>query len=178
MQKFYIVGKDSPIYQNHVDAQISQETMIRAYNQFAKDMGIESTRFHASKKDLAIVPTQADRAKFCTQFRKLEDGETGLVYFRKNSPVGKEWVQFVSTLNLVWKYQLHSVFFLVNFSGHAKERRFMTRDGELYLALEANSDFADPKDCTPIKGSEFYRKLEEEEALDASEEGEYQNDMD
>ena len=81
---------------------------------------------------------------------------------------------FMPCLGIETTVRMPAIFFM-NSVSHASEQRFMTRDGELYLSLKTSEDFEDPKDCTPIKGSEFYRKLEEEEALDAQERGENQN---
>ena len=178
MQKFYIVGKDSPIYENHVAYDRSVELMAKAYRKFAGDFHIEAKEFYGTKKVLGIVPTEADRERFALDLRKKIDPQSGLVYFKINSSIGRQWNSFMKTfmpcLGIETTVRMPAIFFM-NSVSHASEQRFMTRDGELYLSLKTSEDFEDPKDCTPIKGSEFYRKLEEEEALDAQERGENQN---
>lgn len=108
---------------------------------------------------VSIVPTAKDKEKFANQFKKYADGATGLMFFKQNSRVYKEWIALLKKNNLKVKSRPQPGFYF-GIWGKGSSRLF-EHDGKLYMSLNYNQDFEDPQDCEPILGSEFYKVLEE-----------------
>ena len=86
------------------------------------------------------------------------DGATGLMFFKQNSKVYKEWIALLKKNNLKVKCRPQPGFYF-GIWGRGSSRLF-EHDGKLYMSLNYNEDFEDPQDCEPILGSEFYKVLE------------------
>ena len=105
---------------------------------------------------IGIVPTDNDRIKFAKQLCTKESNE-GLRFFKKNSAINKEWVKRAVNLKNVHK---PSPAWLNNFMGKSSSRLFDC-NGVLYCSFSANQIEMPVDTFTEIKGSEFYKVMEE-----------------
>lgn len=159
MEKFYIVSPECFLHKEYLDYETSTDAANRLYQQFSKDIGIKSNLYYADNSSLAIVPTHEDKEKFCAQLKKYADGETGLVFFKKNAMVLKAWIELLhkNELKITRK---PFVSFKLGILGKCSTRIFQ-HNGVVYMSIDADRDFDDPKGCKQIRGSEFYKIIEE-----------------
>ncbi|QHJ85044.1 MAG: hypothetical protein [Bacteriophage sp.] len=87
MEKFYIIPNESHYYQDYVDYQEMTHKMCNAFNEFAKEEGIEAKELYMDSDGLYIIPTDNDCKKFGSEFKKREKGN-----FKLNSKTSKKWV--------------------------------------------------------------------------------------
>ena len=159
MEKFYVIKPECGFYKQVFDYLENAQIVNKLFNQFSHDMGIESNLYYASNDTVSIVPTAKDKEKFANQFKKYADGATGLMFFKQNSKVYKEWIALLKKNNLKVKCRPQPGFYF-GIWGRGSSRLF-EHDVKLYMSLNYNEDFEDPQDCEPILGSEFYKVLEE-----------------
>lgn len=166
MEKFYIVSPECFLYKEYLDYETSTNAAHKLYRQFSKDIGIKSNLYYADNSSLAIVPTQEDKAKFSAQLKKYADGETELVFFKKNAKVLKAWIELLQKNGLkITKKPFVS--FELGILGKCATRIFQY-NGVVYMSIETERDFNDPKGCKQIRGSEFYKIIEDCEESESS----------
>lgn len=159
MEKYYVIKPECGFYKQVFDYLENAQIVNKLFKQFSHDMEIESNLYYASNDTVSIVPTAKDKEKFANQFKKYADGATGLMFFKQNSRVYKEWISLLKKNNLKVKSRPQPGFYF-GIWGKGSSRLF-EHDGKLYMSLNYNQDFEDPQDCEPILGSEFYKVLEE-----------------
>lgn len=154
MEKFYKVSPDSPVYDEYFEHKEFAAAMCIVYTMFAKEHGIETTRFIPDADRLVIDPTAADKKKFKDQIRQQPPGQ-----FKKKSETGKAWVALCKKKGLVTKRQPFMPF-VFNVFGRSYHRLF-DLDGTLYCTFESQSRFDNPPHFNEIKASEFYKIMED-----------------
>lgn len=156
LEKFYTVNEGSSLYKDYWAWKNSIEPNRKIADEFFKEFGIESTLFCPFSTVIGIVPTENDKVKFGKQLCSKETNE-GLRFFKKNSAINKEWVRRAVNLKNVSK---PSPAWLNSYMGQSSSRLF-DYNGVLYCSFSANQ-IAMPSDVfTEIKGSEFYKIMEE-----------------
>lgn len=156
MEKFYTVNKGSALYEDYYSWYNSLIPNRKIMYDFCKEMGIEADLCCPNRIAFGIVPTENDKVKFAKQLCSKETNE-GLRFFKKNSVVNKEWVKRAVNLKNVHK---PSPAWYNNFMGHSFSRLF-DYNGVLYCSFSANQIEMPSDTFTEIKGSEFYKVMEE-----------------
>lgn len=157
MEKFFTIDKDSKFYKDYVQYKHDVKTHAKAFDDFCKSHGIESTRYLPSDNSVMIIPTVNDLNKFghLLTKRKYDDG---IRTFRKNCKIVKDWTAIAKHLPEPYKPTYFEYGMRVN--GYFSSRCFMLGD-TLYGSIECNTcDFDLLYFMTEIKGSEFYTALE------------------
>ena len=165
-ERFFIVKENSPFFRQFVAYEEFVDKSCKVFSAFAEQMGMDkSTKFYPDPDQLGIIPMGKDKETFEPHFTKaVKDG--GLRLFRKNSIINSQWqaaakkagLQFVRRPSPCWDLDLH-------FRGSF---RMFEHNGKLYLSLETPAELGAKvhDDLTEIKGSEFWRIIEEIEEAD------------
>lgn len=156
MEKYYIVTPDSPIYEGYKDYKAMTKRVNAAFIEFAKEQGIETNEYYQSVHHLHICPTDGDIDKFGKYFKKDTPG-----LFKKNSLPAKAWINKCQALGLKSPRKPNLVF-VFNVFGQIRCRLFMIND-VLYASYETECAFDNPAGFKEIKGSEFFKAIEEYE---------------
>ena len=158
MEKFFTVNEGSQLYQNYWN----WRNNIKANNDIAKSFmlehGIETTWYCPGKDVFGIVPTDHDKEKFGDQLRIGETND-GLRFFKKNSVIGKAWREYGEKLKFLHK---PSPTWYNKFVVGRSSSRLFDYNGVVYCSITAeNIDVSGCNTFTEIKGSEFYKNMEE-----------------
>ena len=156
LEKFFTVNEGSQLYDDYWAWKNSIEPNRKIADDFFKEFGIESTLFCPSHNVIGIVPTENDKAKFEKQLCSKETNE-GLRFFKKNSAINKEWVKRAIEIKNTHK---PSPAWYNNYMGRSSSRLF-DYNGVLYCSFSADQIEMSSDIFTEIKGSEFYRIMEE-----------------
>lgn len=153
MEKFFIVKQNSQLYKDYFSYLGDRKKIGAAFNELREEFGIETHDFYPYKESLVIVPTKNDSEKFKNLIKKTSFGE-----FKKNSEPHKAWVDKVKDIEHINSPRLLYYFPLL---GKRWSERLFEHDGKVYCSIETNVDFEMPDFVTEIKGSEFYKVIEE-----------------
>lgn len=165
-ERFFIVRDGSSLSRQYTTYQAFVDLSVKVFHAFAEDVGMDvTTKFYPDPDQLGIVPVGKDEETFEPYFTKaVHDG--GLRLFRKNSIINHQWqraaqkadLQFVRRPSPTWDLGL-------SLRGSF---RLFDHNGVLYLSLDIPADLGAEvhADLTEIKGSEFWKVIEdiEEEA--------------
>lgn len=155
MEKFFIVKQDSQLYKDYFSYLEDRKKVGAAFNELREEFGIETNEFYPYKDRMVIVPTENDCEKFEKLMKKTSFGE-----FKKTSEPHKAWVEKVKDIEHMSGPRLLYYFPLL---GNKWTERLFEHDGKVYCTINANADFETPDFVTEIKGSEFYKVIEEYE---------------
>lgn len=156
MERFYIVTPESELYDEYEKYWSDANTMNEIVKEFMPEHHIETTSYYADGDSLWIVPTKSDDEKFKTQLIKNSDSN-GLRKFKANSKIGKAWVARLNGFRPKRKPFVQFYFTARSGGGY----RVFKHNGMLYCSYSCDSDFLNPEGFTEIKGSEFYKIMEE-----------------
>ena len=156
MDKFYTVNEGSSLYEDYCAWHDSIASNKKIVDDFFKEVGIEATLYLPSVNAIGIVPTDSDREKFAKQLCSKETDE-GLRFFKKNSTVHKEWIKRAVELKNLYK---PSPAWLNKYMGRSSSRLF-DYNGVIYCSFSAEQIEMPEGVFTEIKGSEFYKIMEE-----------------
>lgn len=153
MEKFFIVKKDSQLHTDYFSYLEDRKKVGAAFNELREQFGIETHEFYPFKNSLVIVPTENDVEKFINLMKKTSRGE-----FKKTSEQHKAWVEKVKDIERMGSPKLMFYFPLL---GKRWSERLFEYNGKVYCSIDADVDFEAPDFVTEIKGSEFYKVIEE-----------------
>ncbi|WP_251316683.1 hypothetical protein [Flintibacter muris] len=156
MDKFYTVNEGSSLYDDYWAWKNCLVPNKKIVDDFFKEFGIEADLYCQNSTVIGIVPTENDKIKFAKQLCSKETDE-GLRFFLKNSAINKEWVKRAVGLKNVHK---PSPAWLNKYMGRSSSRLF-DHNGILYCSFSANQIEMPSDVFTEIKGSEFYKVMEE-----------------
>lgn len=156
MEKFYTVNEGSHLYDDYWAWRNSLAPNKQLVDDFFKEFGIESDLYCPTLSVIGIVPTDNDKVKFAKQLCAKETNE-GLRFFKKNSAVNKAWVERAVNLKNLHK---PSPAWLNQYMGRSSSRLF-DYNGIVYCSISANQIAVPADTFTEIKGSEFYKIMEE-----------------
>lgn len=160
MEKFYRAQKDSRLHKDYMEYRSCREKSIEIARGIFERHGVETKNFALAGWCLAIKPTDNDRIKFSAQLKK-KAAKDGFVDFKKSSPICKEWLELSKDLTFPIKpSRVMWVYF--KDSGRMWTRLF-SLDGVVYCSVEAQGDIEPDDALEEIKGSEFFRVIEEYE---------------
>lgn len=156
MDKFYTVNEGSSLYADYWAWKNSFVPNKKLVDDFFKEFGIEADLYCHDSMVIGIVPTENDKIKFAKQLCSKETNE-GLRFFKKNSVINKEWKKRAVDLKNVHK---PSPAWFNKYMGRSSSRLF-DYNGVLYCSFSANQIEMPSDTFTEIKGSEFYKIMEE-----------------
>lgn len=157
MEKFYIVTTESDLY----DGYMKYKENIPVVNEVAKFImqkyGVETLTYAATNDYLYIEATKDDVIKFGKQLKNPTDNN--LYAFKKSSEIGKEWVLTLKEKDIT---VLRKPMVGMYFSTIGKSRsRLFDIDGTVYATYDNDGEFKNPIGFQEIKGSEFYKIIED-----------------
>jgi hypothetical protein len=158
MEKFYIVEKDSTLAKDYLEYLAFSKKFTSLFENFAKENNIEADEFYLSTKRLWINPKGQDYKNFENSFLKSELGK-----FKINSPLNQKWVELCKANNLskvIYRPYLPLYFNVLE--GKCSSRLFKIND-TIYCSFSMDKDFKAPSGLKEIKGSEFYKAIEDDE---------------
>ena len=159
MQKFYKVTSESKLWKDYLEYKKNSDEINEIYRRFSKGHDIESTQYYPTTSVLYIVPTEKDKKTFKNQLTKKElDG--GLRRFRANSKINQSWVNTLEKLHLQVIRKPYVPFYFKNVYGRIRTMIFAINDN-VYCSIEMEQDFDTPIGFKEIKGSEFYKIIED-----------------
>lgn len=156
MDKFYTIKEGSSLYNDYWAWKNSIMPNKKIVDDFFNEFEIEATLYCANVASIGIVPTDNDKAKFSKQLCSKETNE-GLRLFKKNSAINKEWVKRAVDLKNIYK---PSPAWFNKYMGRSSSRLF-DYNGVLYCSFSAEQIEMPLDTFTEIKGSEFYKIMEE-----------------
>lgn len=165
MEKFYIVPEGTKLHRDFTAWEACEKELVEAAKIVMESNGMETTQFVPGADKLGIVPTQADLEKFGPQLCKTE--KSGVVFFKKNSAVNKEWLE--KTEKVQWHRKPFMVCYFSKTWGRSSSRLFRI-GGTIYCSLDCNADFEPLEPFQEIKASEFWKVIEDYEAAQEAKE--------
>lgn len=158
MEKFFTINEGSQLYEDYWNWRNNIKSNNEIVSAFLKEHDIETHLYCPGKDFLGIVPTERDKEKFGNQLRTGETNE-GLRFFKKNSTIGKAWKEHGEKLKFLHK---PSPSWYNRFVVGRSSSRLFDYNGILYCSIEAEDiDVSDNSAFTEMKGSEFYKIMEE-----------------
>lgn len=164
IEKFFIVTEASPLFKEYFDWLNNAKTAREFACDFAKRHGLP-TLISYDNTTFSIIVDKDKPNLFKGQLKKLcvwtEKGES--FDFKKNSPIGKAWIEELKAAKLKIQRRPLVLMYFSSPSGRWGWQMF-EHDGRLYLKTTSESEPNTPKGMTEVKGSEFYRASEENDA--------------
>lgn len=156
IEQAFRVAKDSTLYNEYFEAQTEKQKMhdlARAF--FEKHDLLNEGLGYRMIEQLAMQLTPEQKEKYKTQLKKLEDAD-GMCYFKKASPMYKEWHETVTSkvdfniMEQLWCWYWPYI-------GQGSYALWHHND-ELYgyLSDKYKESLALPEYMTRIKMSEYY----------------------
>lgn len=157
MEKFYIVKEGSRLHTDYWEWRNSVSENNKIVIGFFEQHGIEAIKYWILKDQIGIIPAKNDEDKFEKQFTKYAL-ENGLRLFKRNSVIGKAWTKQAEDMKIYHKpfpswYNSVCV-------GRSSSRLF-DHKGVLYCSYNAEQVEMPETMFHEIKGSEFYKIMEE-----------------
>lgn len=168
-ERFFIVTEKSPLYKDYF-LWIENEKITRKFAcDFAKRHGLP-VLFSYDNTTFSIIVGEIKSNQFENQLKKLCTWtEAGKLYeFKKNSVIGKAWVNELKSANLKVVGRPLVLMYFSDCFGRWGWNMFEC-GGNLYLKTTSENEPDVPDGMTGIRGSEFYKAKED---YDAQKEGE------
>lgn len=148
MKKYYIVTKESKVYEQYWKYNFALEQIQKAFVEFTEEHNINSKEFHALADRLYIVPVQEDIERFGQDFVKNNVG-----MFKKKTHLSNEWIkkcreEKIKTPNKPF------IPFIFNCADKCLWQLFDI-DDVIYCTFESQSKFIAPKEFKEIEENEF-----------------------
>lgn len=96
MEKYYLIDNNSEVAKAYWVARQSELNLVKEFDAFAKEVGIEASKFHPDTDLIWVEPTKNDIKKFSKEFRSGGNGK-----FKKTSKTNKKWVKWCEKNNIV-----------------------------------------------------------------------------
>lgn len=158
-EKFYKVTEKSHLYHHFWEYVENRKQVNELVKDFMKKHGIEAEGYAPLSDRLYIQPTKADVEKFDSVLNKPV--EQGLRTFKKNSTIGKDWVNTLAEKELKVLRKPFVPMYFRNAFGQTFSRLFEA-GGTVYCSLKSEfGEWETPAGMEEIKASEFYRIIEE-----------------
>ena len=160
-ERYFEIRPGTELYKDYFGHENAIDKILEVFHQIREKFGIETKNFYLTKDFLWIDPTETDREKFVSMFRKEQDGR-----FKINTAPCKEWISLVKDIDYFYQVDLQKYFaFDYEACSHFNLRHQLFHvDDHLYCYLEGNGRLIEPDSEMVIKmrGSEFQRIREEE----------------
>lgn len=155
MEKFFIVTEKSQLHKDYFEYEQNSKEINKRVIQFFKLSGIEADKYYCTSNYLSIIPTAKDKEKFKGQFYVKNNGN--LETFKERSSIGKAWVNYMAGYKIL---QRPLPQFYINSYGGGQYRLFDINN-VLYCSYVSKRDFKTPQGFEEIKGSEFFKAIED-----------------
>lgn len=155
MEKYFIV-KNANLQRLVREWEDMSAKIDIAFREFTAENGLEAKKYYPYTDCLMLIPTENDMHRFGNQIKT--DRRT----FKKNSELGKKWVELCRKRQL--RYMQKPIFELqdlvINTSCKFKTRLFSIGD-TVYGSFSTDREFElSEKDFKELKASEFYKITE------------------
>jgi len=159
-EKYFIVTNQSNLYSEYMEYKENRELMHNVAVTFLKENNIEANEFSYSQQSLYIIPTESDIENFKSILSKPK--EQNLRQFKKNSKIGKSWINLLNENNYKIKHKPILGFYFKNHTGKMRSRLFDI-NGIVYCSYAVYEDIETPEGFIEIKASEFWKIIEDHE---------------
>lgn len=165
MNRYFIVT-NSVIGERYREFETNREEVRNLYKDFSQKLGIESKSYYVTNRSFYIVPTEKDQETFGKYFCK-ERNDNGLIRFKANSKVTKEWIKLLKKKNIEIIDRPDPIFeYLGPIFGRYSTQKFEVNN-EIYFSVCTESNGIETlrilDGMREIKGSEYHKALEEAE---------------
>lgn len=166
MEKYYMVTEECRLHKDWFDYKENVVHVNEVYKEFRNLVGVESSKYYVTDKEIYIVPTEKDNETFGSVLcAPINDG---LRKFRATSKVGKAWVKTLKDAALEVKGRPMAILYFRTFGGGSFRSRLLEQDGKLYCSIDPANGEA-PEGFIEIKASEFFKIIEDSESESPSE---------
>lgn len=161
MEKYFIVTKDASLHDDYFAYKNNDRDISVIAKEFMEQYGIEAKQYARSSGSFYISATQNDYEKFKPMFKK--DKINGLYEFKKNSEIGKAWIELLKSKDLKVLHKPFIAFEFSKFNGGKYSTRLFDIDGVVYLSFDCGYEVDTPDGFKEIKASEFFKIIEDYE---------------
>lgn len=159
MERYFIVTEESSLRKDWFEYRKNRSRIRELVKEFNRENDIDSDAYYVTETSFFIVPTDKDKEKFGSVLGSpINDG---LQKFKSNTKVGKAWVKAVKDAGLKVLHKPRLIFYLRHEGGKYRSRLFDIND-VVYCSIDPCQDEM-PKGFIEIKGSEFFKIIEEHE---------------
>ena len=158
-EKFFIVTKKSKLYDDYFQYRRNQKQLRKIMRDFTK-------KYHLPNLAAADGDTYSIIADKNTPFKsQLKKHPTwtkrGKLYdFKKSSFIGKAWRETLNTAGFKFIHRPLILLYFSNIQGKCSWETFKDNE-KLYLKIETEFEQNTPNGMNEIKGSEYYKAIEE-----------------
>jgi hypothetical protein len=158
MEKFYIITEESRIHRKYFEHKQSVKDINEVVKNVMESYDIETNYYAIDNGYFGIYPTKNDLSNLKKQLCK-DSRIDSLSFFKKNSQLYKELFERIRLSGLIF---INKPLIQFEFEHCSKGRyRLFNIGDKLYASYESNTDFNNPPGFIEIKGSEFYKIVEE-----------------
>ena len=161
-EKFFIVTEKSKLYDDYFEYRKNQKQLHKIMHDFTKKYNLPNLA--AADGDTYSIIADKD-SPFKSQLKKYPTWtKSGELYdFKKSSFIGKAWHKTLNTAGFKFIREPLILLYFNNMQGKWGWETF--EDGEkLYLKIETEFEQSSPNGMNEIKGSEYYKAVEEYDA--------------
>ena len=156
-EKFYQMEPCCTLHEDYNAYKVNEDAVRAAFSALAVKHGIESKEYYPGPTKLAIIPTDNDRISLSAKLQK-KVLEQGLVFFRANSDVGKDWAAMVA--DTPPQRKPCPTRYVREFIPRARTRLFVI-DDVTYCSIDTEATYTVPDDFVEMKASEFFKVIED-----------------
>ena len=155
MEKFFIVTEKSQLHKDYFEYEQNRKEINERVIKFFNLAGIEANEYYCSSNSLSIVPTAKDEEKFKGQF--YAKSNSNLKTFKATSGIGKAWANYIAGYKVLSRPLPQFYFDILS----KAQYRLFDIDNILYCSYASKYDFKTPQGFEEIKGSEFFKAIED-----------------
>ena len=160
-EKYFIVNNKSDLYKEYMGYKKNLKQMREIAIKFLEEHDIEANEYSYNSLVFYIIPTEKDKEKFKTVLGKTV--ENGTKPFKKNSKIGKAWINTLKENNIEPLHKPIVGWFFKNHVGKMRSRLFDINE-IVYCSYKVEGDINTPEGFTEIKASEFWKIIEDNKA--------------
>lgn len=162
-EKYFIVTEANPLHNDYKAYRNNSKLINEHVKQFCQSHGIKAEEYVANNDSFYIVATNEDKINFKSSLGKAV--EQGIYPFKKNSKIGKAWVESLKEKKLKVLHRPMVGMYFRNAYGRHRSRLFEF-EGNVYCSFESESGEVNvPEGMKEIKASEFFKVIEDSEKV-------------
>lgn len=153
-EKFFIITDDSPHKKEYLEYLGNRDNVRKIVKDFFEKYNINSKKYFTDSYSLCVEGTKENNDKFSFQMCK-RPCKNGLYKFKVTSSIGKAWANLkVNVINYP-----HVLFWFDNL--YKARYNLFKLDENVYFYLDTENNIEIPKGFLEIKGSEYYKIIED-----------------
>jgi hypothetical protein len=159
VEQAFIISKDSELYRKYFDALAEKQKFHDLAREFFRKHDLVQSGGYYQAEYLALQLSDEQREKYSSQLKKLIDSNN-MSYFKKNSPMCKEWVETVVN-EVSMKVLGCNDFWYFPYIGTGRHALWNKGDVLYGYLMDSDRDKIElSESMSPIKMSEYYSAKE------------------